>query len=244
MIHSRKRIFHAAAAIMLLAAQSSCGNAGTEPALMPALEGLAKGGNAEAIYHIGMAYQTGSGVPQDHAKALEAFRRAAALGDPLAAYKLGCYYDGQDEALVRRDPQLALKYKLVAANAGYALAQQDVAALYAEGGAPQTAVPWLEKAAAQGWPDSLAGMASVYNGAPGISPDAAKTAAYFRLYLDRGKADARQLEWLKSFDAELTQADRARADTIVRTYHAQPTALTLKGLSGQRAAVELVARSQ
>lgn len=218
---------------------SGCGNT-QNTSLIPSLERLAKTNNAEAIYHLGMAYQTGSGVAEDHAKALDAFRKAAALGDPLAAYKLGCYYDGQGAGLIFPDAKLALQYKLISAKAGYALAQQDVGVLYAQSGDVPTGLIWLDKSAAQGWPGGLMTLASVYNGAAGVDPDAAKTAAYFRLFLARSEPNAKQTEWLSHFEEQLSPGDKKRADDIVRNYHPAPTQLTLKGLSGQRAAQVLV----
>lgn len=226
----------AAAALVMVA---GCGNA-REAGLIASLERLARAGNAEAIYHLGMAYQTGSGVPEDHAKALEAFRKAAEAGDPLGSYKFGCYYEGQGGDLIRTDLKLALKYKLVAAKAGYALAQQDVGILYAQSGDPATGLDWLERSAAQGWSGGLMTLASVYNGAPGVTPDAAKTAAYFRLFLARITATDQQVQWLKAFEDRLSPADRKRTNGIVGNYHPAPTALTLKALSGQRAAQALV----
>lgn len=229
-----------AGALLLLPA---CANAQPDDNLIPALERLASQDNAEAIYHLGMAYQTGAGVKQDTQKALTEFRRAAALGDPLAAYKLGCIYDGQGRVLPR-DPAAALKYKLVAARAGYALAQQDVAALFAEQGDFDTAVSWLEKAASQGWADALAAYASVYNGADGIQPDPVKTAAYFQLYLDRVDGSEKQKDWLKSFERRMTHEQMMSVGDIVASYRAKPTPLTIKGLAGQRAAVQLVRSSR
>lgn len=222
-----------------LIAAAGCGNA-QSTTLIPSLERLAKSGNAEAIYHLGMAYQTGSGVTEDHAKALEDFRKAAALGDPLGSYKVGCYYSGQGAGLVASDAASALKYKLVAAKAGYALAQQDVGALYAQNGDITAGLAWLEKSAAQGWSGGLMTLASVYNGAEGVKPDAGKTAAYFRLFLARSDPSDEQTAWLKNFEEHLSPQDRVRADEIVRSYRPVPTELTLKALSGQRAAQALV----
>lgn len=234
---SRSRLL----AAVLLAATPSCGD--TKEKLIPSLEHLAERGNAEAIYHLGMAYHTGSGIIQDHAKALEAFRRAAAMGDPLAAYKLGCYYDGQGEGLVQPDAALALKEKLVAARAGYALAQQDVGSLYARSGDVNSGLAWLEKSAAQGWSGGLMTLSSVYNGAPGVTPDPAKTAAYFQLFLAQTEPTQDQLDRLQTYRRKLSAADLQRADEIVRTFRPSPTALTIKALSGRRAAVELVEAS-
>jgi TPR repeat protein len=236
----RKRLIALAAAALLLPA---CGNAQPYNALIPALERLAAQNNPEAIYHIGMAYQTGAGVTRDAAKALEAFRRAAALGDVLGSYKLGCFYDGQGEGLVQADPELALRHKLVAAEAGYALAQQDVAALYAAKGDINTAVGWLEKAMLQGWADALATYASVHNGAEGIPPDPVKTAAYFRLFLAQTEANEQQREWLGEFEKKMSSEQQQSVMEIVRAYRPAPTPLTIKALSGQRAAAELVARA-
>lgn len=211
-----------------------------EQDLIPKLEQLADAGNAEALYHLGMAYQTGSGVSEDHGKALEAFRKSAAMGDPLASYKLGCYFEGED-TLVAKDESKALELKLVAAAAGYALAQQDVAALFARQGQPMRGLQWLQKSADQGWPDGLRVLASVYNGAAGIEPDAAKTAAYFRLYLAREGGSEPQRKWLAKFEAGMNADDKRRAEQLVRNYSPAPTPLTIKALAGQDAARWLVA---
>lgn len=226
-----------AGAILALA---SGGASAQNSALIPRLERLADAGNAEAIYHLGMAYHIGAGVPKDHAKALEAFQKAAALGDPLGSYKLGCYYDGQGEGLVARDQALALKYKLAAANAGYALAQQDVGALYARSGNLVAGRSWVEKSAAQGWPQALMIMSSIYNGSAGVERDAAKMDAYFRLFIARSKPSEQQTKWLADFEQQLSAEDKKRADEIVAGYRPAPTGLTLSALSGQRAAEALV----
>lgn len=229
----------AAVAVLAVSPVPACAQA-DQSGLIASLQRLADQGNAEALYHLGMAYHTGSGVTEDHSKALAAFRKAAALGDPLAAYKLGCYFDGQGEGLVEPDRVQALKYKLVAAEAGYALAQQDVGALYARNGDTKTALSWLERSAAQGWSGGLMSLASVYNGAPGIIPDHAKTVAYFRLFLARDDASDEQRAWLENFEGKLSAEDRRRAEEIVSKYSAAPTVLTVKALSGQRAAQALV----
>lgn len=234
-----RRIVRGAAAALLLLA--SCGSAQSNDALIPALEQLAAKNNAEAIYHLGMAYQTGAGVPRSPTKAFEAFRRSASLGDALASYKVGCYYAGQEGDTFRTDTQLALRHKLVAAKAGYALAQQDVAAIYARQGEIPTALNWLERSVAQGWSGALSTYASVHNGAPGIKPDPIKTAAYFRLFLQRTDGSDKQRAWLADFEKRLSPEQRKEADKIVNSYRAGPTPLTVKALSGQRAAMELVA---
>lgn len=237
----RSLILSLAALFLLL---PSCGDAKAKDDLIASLERLAAENNADAIYHLGMAYHTGSGIEQDASKALELFRRSASLGSELGSYKLGCYYDGQGEGLVEGDLSIALEYKLVAAEAGYALAQQDVAALYARSGQMEEAVYWLERAVEQGWPQALMTYASIHNGAEGIEPDRVKTYAYFSLFLDREGASQSQTEWLQEFEQEMSESELHRANEIVESYQAQPTELTLRALAGQRSAVTLVEQNR
>lgn len=226
-----------AAALMLLA--PTCGYAQDGQRLIQKLEKLAESNNAEAIYHLGMAYQTGSGVPIDHKTALKYFERATTLGDPLAAYKLGCFWDGQNDVL-ERDPVKALHYKLIAARAGYALAQQDVARLYVDQRDFAFARTWLSAAAAQGTSGAIMAYASLHNGAEGFAPDKAVTAAYFAILLARKVGSDEQRKWLEDFTAELSPEERRRSAAIVADYRPRPTALTIKALSGQEAAQALV----
>lgn len=219
-------------------------NAQAKGDLVPRLEQLAAQDNGEALYHLGMMSHLGSGVPRDYAQAFAAFEKAAALGDPLAAYKVGCHFAGQGGGVMEDDPARALQFKLIAAEAGYALAQQDVAAMYARSGDMQNALKWFDQSAAQGWEGGLAGLATLYNVASGIDRDPAKTAGYFGLYLSQVEGNPRQREWLTTFTKTLTAEERSRAAEIMRTFRPRPTELTLKALSGQEAAAALVARQR
>lgn len=229
-----------AVAMVLAVMLASCNAAAqSTPDLVPRLQELASAGNAEASYYLGMSYHLGIGVTKDQAKALSLFKRGTELGDPLAAYKLGCFYDSQGEGVVEPDAEAALANKLIAAKAGHALAQQDAAALYATKGDMKNSIMWLERAVAQGWPDSLYTYAFLQRGYPGVSPDRVKAVAYLRLYLARrDDADARAA--LTADQAKLSRDEEARAAAIVADYRPTPTALTIKALSGQRAAEAFV----
>jgi TPR repeat protein len=227
--------------VAVLVGTGACSSAQSSSNLVPQLEQLAERGNAEALYHLGMAYWTGTGVSKDIEMAVKYFERAAEKGDPLGAYKLGCLYDGQD-GVFAPNPDKALEQKLIAARAGYALAQQDVAALYAKNDEVTLALEWIEKAARQGTSGALMTYASIHNGAPGIKPDPVKTAAYFRLYIERSEADAKQRAWIRSFEKKLSAEERGQVESIVKAYRPEPTPLTLKALRGADAAEDLVAR--
>jgi TPR repeat protein len=56
------------------------------------LRPLAEGGDARAQYMVGLAYDLGNGVPQDHAKAANWYRKAAIQGAPDARASLGALY--------------------------------------------------------------------------------------------------------------------------------------------------------
>ena len=64
-----------------------------------AMVALANKGDAEAQY-VGMMYNNGIGTQRDPRQAFEWFQKSAASNDPLGAYKLGCYYDGQGADIV------------------------------------------------------------------------------------------------------------------------------------------------
>lgn len=81
---------------------------------------------------------------------------------------------------------------------------------------------------------------SVYDRSSGVPADPVKTAAYFRLFVDRADADDEQRRWLDSFNAKLSEDQRAEAARLVTSYSPRPTPLTLKALSGLCAAKALV----
>ena len=228
--------------VLAAAMLSACGSVSARDRQIDQLENLAKQGNPKAQYHLGMMYLTGTSVEQYQERAVEYFRASAELGDPLASYKLGCFYDGQYE-LFEVDYDLALQHKLIAAEAGYALAQQDVAGLFYRRDDVERALEWLERAVAQGTAGALSTYASIHNGALGVAKDPVKTAAYFRLFLDRVDASDKQRDWLRDFEARLTEAERSQAADIVKSFDPAPSPITLEALSGADAAKALIGSS-
>ena len=63
---------------------------------IPALTSRAQKGNADAQNSLGLMYDNGQGVPQNHAEAVKWYRLAADQGDARAQFNLGFVYaDGQ-----------------------------------------------------------------------------------------------------------------------------------------------------
>lgn len=92
-------------------------------------------GDAAALYNLGQALRFGNGVPQDLAKAEEAFGKAAALGHPQAADNYGVL------RFQRGDRSGALPYLIASTARGDARAQYLLGIANFEGdGVPQDSV--------------------------------------------------------------------------------------------------------
>lgn len=199
-----------------------------------AMVALASQGDAEAQYHVGMMYNNGIGTQRDTRQAFEWFQKAAASNDPLGAYKLGCYYDGQGEGVVASDSNEALKYKLVAAKAGYALAQHDVAQLYGRQDNADEAVKWWKMAGDQGYPRALYNLSGSYFQGKGAPKDLSLAYAYFKLSKVPPKNKVNEMA------AILSKPELEKAEKLVSEWKPQPTALTLKAMRGVQAADDLL----
>ena len=195
-----------------------------------AMVALANKGDAEAQYHVGMMYNNGIGTQRDPRQAFEWFQKSAASNDPLGAYKLGCYYDGQGADIVTADLNEALKYKLISAKAGYALAQHDVAILYDRQGNSEEALKWWKMAGDQGFPNALYSLSISYSAGKGAPKDLSLSYAYFKLSKLAPKKNVNEMA------AMLSKPELQRAEKLVSEWKPQPTALTLKAMSGIRAA--------
>lgn len=208
--------------------------------LFTAMLALADKGDAEAQYHVGMMHNNGIGTPQDTKQAFTWFQKSASANDPLGAYKLGCYYDGQGAGIIQTDQDEALKYKLVAAEAGYALAQHDVAILYARQGNMEEAVKWMEMAGAQGYDPALFKLYSLYFDGKAVPQDLSLAFAYYKLALimSQTELNAETKAVLDKMLARMSQPELEKAQKMVSEWEPQPTALTTKARSGLAAAEE------
>ncbi len=97
---------------------------------------LAKQGDANAQFNLGLMYSKGRGVPQDFAKALQWYRKAAEQGNVSAQFSLGIFYaTGRG---VPQDDAEAVGWWHKAAEQGHANAQYNLGLMYSKGrGIPQ-----------------------------------------------------------------------------------------------------------
>ncbi|WP_158274578.1 tetratricopeptide repeat protein [Sphingosinicella humi] len=217
------------------------GEAGND--LIAKLASLAAEGDAEAAYHLGMAYHLGAnGAKKDLPKAFELFKQSAEAGNPLGAYMLGSYYAGDGGNAVEADAELALKHKLAAADAGHALAQHDVAQQFYERGETDKALDYLLASAKQGYLPSLQALASLYSGEGKVAKDPVRQFAYVALLQgSSGDAPSKRLqEWRDKMQAELSEEQLKQAVEIVQTWKTEPSEVTQKALSGEAAALKLL----
>ena len=199
-----------------------------------AMVALANKGDAEAQYHVGMMHNNGIGTQKDTRQAFEWFQKATASNDPLGAYKLGCYYDGQGVGVVTLDLNEALKYKLIAAKAGYALAQHDVAMLYDRQGNSEEALKWWKMAGDQGYPGALYRLSMSYSAGKGTPRDLSLSYAYFKL------SNLAPPKNVNEMAAMLSKPELEKAEKLVSEWKPEPTALTLMAKSGVTRAEELL----
>lgn len=209
------------------------------------LSKLAEQGDSEAQYYVGMMLNNGLGVSRDLPRAFEWFQKSAAAGDPLAAYKVGCFWGGQFPDVVPIDKQKSLEYKLIAAKAGYDLAQHDVALWYYQKEKSDEVLRWLKRSAEQGSERALFALSSLYREGKIVPQDS--VLAY--IYLMLGKAESRRpfpkegqaiLDQLRS---SLSLEQLEAAEDAIAAWKPEPTALTMKARSGVEAAKRLAASS-
>lgn len=87
---------------------------------------LAEQGLAAAQYSLGVAYDTGDGVRQNHSEAVKWYRKAAEQGHARAQNNLGACY-GRGEGVPQNYAE-AIKWYRMAASQGDLLAKNNLAA--------------------------------------------------------------------------------------------------------------------
>jgi hypothetical protein len=135
---------------------------------------LAEQGIPSAQYYVGVMFQRGDGVAQDHIGAIEWFRRSAMQGFGEAQHILIKIYS--DGIIVAQDDIEALKWTRLAAEQGFADAQNNLGFMYevsSYGVGPDysSALSWYRKAALQGFAPAQISLARMFQMGNGISQD-------------------------------------------------------------------------
>ena len=229
------------AILILVLLLGACGKNDDKPLFLE-IQKLVNQGNPEAQYHLGMMYNNGIGTDKDPNKAYEWFTKAESSGDPLGAYKLGCYYAGQFAGVWEEDAEKSLQYKLIAAKAGYSRAQHDVGNAYYKLENHDEAINWWRLAAQQGDPGSIYNLSLVYREGKVTQENKILAYAYFKLanLNTVQKVNKKAQENLDEYASTMTSKELEEADELVSTYKAEPTVLTQKAYAGLEEARKLI----
>ncbi|MFG6430365.1 hypothetical protein [Roseateles sp. LYH14W] len=220
----------AAAATLPAQAQAA---GGSHAALFARVEAAASRSDSPALkYHLGMLLNNGIGSARDLPRAYALFSEAAAAGDALAAYKVGCYLAGQFAGVVPLDEAQALAYKQRAAEAGYDLAQHDVGLVLLKRGDRAGAERWLALASRQGDLASTRALA-VLAEKDGKDP---VQALGLLLVAQAGMrpAPAALADRIATLKSGMDDAGRQRAEALQAGWVTGPTALTQQARAGMR----------
>ncbi len=156
------------------------------------LTARSKQGDAEAQYRLGVMYDYGDGVPQDHKVAAEWYTLAAEQDHAQAQYNLGTLYYGGNGVL--KDDVTAVKWFTLAAEQGLADAQYNLGTLYYGGNGvlrdDVTAVKWFTLAAEQGLADAQFNLGVMYYDGDGVLKDDVTAVKWFTLAAEQGFATA------------------------------------------------------
>jgi TPR repeat protein len=238
-MHSIQR-FVASLAIAALSCSAFGAETLSQKAMFTRLSALASTGNADIQYNLGMFLNNGIGTPKDKQAAFKYFSEAAAAGHALAAYKVGCYLDGQFPGVVAVNHDEALKFKLRAAEAGYELAQLDAGRHFAKKRDMDQALIWWERASRQGDVDATAHLAYALSGDASLN----KPKAYALLLVLKQALPStpQQLtERIAKLDSQLTAGERAEADTLRAGWVTGKTPLSQQAQAGVRTVPALIA---
>lgn len=175
---------------------------------------LAQQGHAGSQYNLGVLYDLGRGLPQDHFAAFNWYALAAERGLAQAEYNIGVmYYLGRG---VEKDLAKAAKWYRRAAEGGLAEAQTNLAYLLESGqGVAQDheeAVAWYAKAAEQGSEKAQFNLAYLHAKGLGTERDLVAAYKWFTLAGLRGHMEAarnRALIASAMTTDQLTAGDRA-----------------------------------
>lgn len=180
-------------------------------------QGYADQGYAQAQYNLGVSYATGRGVAQDHATAVNYFRKAADQGMAQAQYNLGLIYE-KGQGIAQDEPSAANWYRK-AADQGVSQAQLNLGIMYATGkGVTKdnaTAVVYFRKAADQGIAQAQYYLGRVYHYGLGVAKDEPTAAYWYRKAADQGFTQAQSdLDFMNSKPQRQTKPNSARSAAI------------------------------
>jgi TPR repeat protein len=150
-------------------------------------------GNADAQLKVGIMYDSGDGVEQDHTEAVKWFRLSALQGNATAQ---GClalsYVNGEG---VARDYVEAAKWYRLSALQGNVLAQYSLGILYHGGqitSQHNEAADWFKLAAAQGYANARFNLGVMYEKGDTVEHDDVRAYMWFGFAAESSQVEGRE----------------------------------------------------
>ena len=144
---------------------------------------LAKVGDVDAQYQVGLAYETGKNMAVDEAEAARWYRQAALQGNVEAQYHLARLVSRGTKGL-KQDYPTALKLYQDAAAKGFAPAMDALGQAYQQGRGTEVdltkAAEWYQKAADQKLADAQNNLGMLYLEGKGVARDLNKAFSLFQ----------------------------------------------------------------
>lgn len=237
-MHISKKLLSLVSLVFVCASLANAADQSHE-AMFKQLTALASTGNADVKYNLGMFHNNGIGTQRDNKAAFRYFSEAAEAGNLLASYKVGCYYAGQVKDVVPLNETSALHYKLRAAEAGYDLAQHDVAMHFGKKRDLANALMWWERASRQAYMPSTAYLANYFSRAE--SRDKVKGFALMVLLKEQMSNIPKELsDRLAAAQAELSEDEKLQAERIRASWLTGLTPLSTAARVGVAAVPALI----
>ncbi|WP_193213499.1 tetratricopeptide repeat protein [Luteolibacter marinus] len=155
---------------------------------------LAEKGNADALFLLGFAAETGQGMTASRDLALDYYKKSSAAGHKDATYRRALILLNSKEEKDRQEARLDLEAaaKKDPANAGRILGEAWLRGLLSEKPDPDKAVEWWQKASESGDTPSILLLARFFEGAFGATDkaDPKRSIELYRKAADLGDATA------------------------------------------------------
>jgi S1-C subfamily serine protease len=182
------------------------------------LKPLAKQGDADAQFNLGVMYENGRGVPQNYKTAVKWYTLAAKQGNINAQFNLGSMY-AQGLGVIQ-DYKTAMKWYTLAAKQGDADAQFNLGLAYHNGqGVIQdhkTAVKWYTLAAKQGNINAQSNLGAMYDRGLGVAQDYVYAHSWFNIAASSGNKLA--INNRNIIAKKMTPNQLARAQDLARNF--------------------------
>lgn len=199
---------------------------------------LTQRNHAESFNELGDMYFYGRGMAINQAKALELYKKAAALDSVYGFFNVGfLYWNGPEEI---QDPEQALQYLKKAAQMGYTYALSFIGDIYRTG--PEELIDYAEakryyqKGIDVNEINAIKGMALLYLLGQGVTQNNAMGAFYLKKAADKGNAWAMyHLGRLYYYGEGIPRNPKLALDYLQMAYDANyPDACSLLGLLYER----------